>query len=174
MAKVSFTKLGLKVNQEVKTINFNEQTIEVKQYLPVNDKLELISNVINSAHDENNFSNPVKISVFTTLEIMYAYTNINFTDKQKEDPTKLYDILISSGFACEVFRAIPEAEYHEIISGIEDSINAIYTYRNSVMGILDTISTDYSNLNLDASEIQKKIGDPENMEFLKQVLTKLG
>lgn len=70
MAKVSLTKLGLKINQDVKNIDFNEQTIEVKQYLPVNDKLELISNVINSAHDENNFSNPVKVSVFTTLEIM--------------------------------------------------------------------------------------------------------
>ena len=174
MAKVSLTKLGLKVNQDIKNIEFNEQIIEVKQYLPINDKLELISNVINLAHDENNFSNPVKVSVFTTLEMMYAYTNINFTDKQKEDPTKLYDMLVSSGLVTEVFRAIPEEEYHEIVSGVEDSIEAIYAYRNSVMGILDTISTDYSNLNLDASEIQKKIGDPENMEFLKQVLTKLG
>ena len=56
MAKVSFTKLGLKLNSEVKTIQFNGQDIEIKQYLPVNDKLELISNVINLAHDENNFS----------------------------------------------------------------------------------------------------------------------
>ena len=174
MAKVSLTKLGLKVNQDVKDIEFNGQIIEVKQYLPVNDKLELIGNVINSAHDENNFSNPVKVSVFTTLEIMYAYTNINFTEKQKEDPTKLYDMLISSGLFCEVINVIPEAEYHEIVSGVEDSINAIYTYRNSVMGILDTISTDYSNLDLDASDIQSKIADPENMAFLKDVLTKLG
>lgn len=174
MAKVSLTKLGLKVNQDIKTIEFNEQIIEIKQYLPVNDKLELISNVINLAHDENNFSNPVKVSVFTTLEIMYAYTNINFTEKQKEDPTKLYDMLISSGLVCEVINAIPEAEYHEVICGVEDSINAIYTYRNSVMGILDTISTDYSNLNLDASEIQKKLSDPNNLTLLKDVLTKLG
>ena len=174
MAKVSLTKLGLKVNQDVRTIEFNEQTIEVKQYLPINDKLELISNVINASHDDNNFSNPVKVSVFTTLEIMYAYTNINFTEKQKEDPTKLYDMLISSGLVCEVINAIPEAEYHEIICGVEDSVNAIYTYRNSVMGILDTISTDYSNLNLDASEIQKKLSDPNNLTLLKDVLTKLG
>ena len=174
MAKVSLTKLGLKVNQDVKNIEFNGQIIEVKQYLPVNDKLELIGNVINSAHDENNFSNPVKVSVFTTLEIMYAYTNVNFTDKQKEDPTKLYDMLISSGFACEVFRAIPEAEYHEIISGIEDSIEAIYTYRNSVLGILDNITNDYDGMNLDATNIYNKLADPDNMDLIKQVLTKLG
>jgi hypothetical protein len=167
MAKVSLTKLGLKVNQDVKDIEFNGQIIEVKQYLPVNDKLELIGNVINSAHDENNFSNPVKVSVFTTLEIMYAYTNINFTEKQKEDPTKLYDMLISSGFACEVFRAIPEEEYHEIVSGVEDSIEAIYTYRNSVLGILDNITSDYDGMNLDATNIYNKLADPDNMDLIK-------
>lgn len=174
MAKVSLTKLGLKINQDIKTIEFNEQTIEVKQYLPVNDKLELISNVINASHDENNFSNPVKVSVFTTLEIMYSYTNINFTDKQKEDPTKLYDMLISSGLVAAVINAIPESEYHEVLCGVSDSIDAVYTYQNSIMGILDNISTDYSNLNLDASEIHKNLADPNNMALLKQILTQLG
>ena len=106
MAKVSLTKLGLKVNQDVKIVDFNEQDIEVKQYLPVNEKLELISNVINLSHDDNNFANPVKISIFTTLEIMYAYTNINFTEKQKEDPSKLYDMLISSGLVKLTFAII--------------------------------------------------------------------
>lgn len=174
MAKVSLTKLGLKVNQDIKIIEFNEQTIEVKQYLPVNDKLELISNVINASHDDNNFANPVKVSVFTTLEIMYAYTNINFTDKQKEDPTKLYDMLISSGLVAAAVNAIPEAEYHEVLCGVSDSIDAIYTYRNSVMGILENISADYGNLNFEASEIHKNLADPNNMALLKQILTQLG
>lgn len=174
MAKVGFTKLGLKVNQNVNYIDFNEQIIEVKQYLPVNDKLELISNVINSSVDNNNFANPVKISVFSTLEIFYAYTNINFTEKQKEDPTKLYDALISSGLVAVVANAIPEAEYHEITRGIADSINAVYTYRNSAMGILESISQDYSGLDFDATAIQSKIADPDNMALLKEVLTKLG
>lgn len=174
MAKVSFTKLGLKMNQEISTIEFNEQIIEVKQYLPINTKLELISNVINMSADENNFANPVKVSIFTTLEILYAYTNINFTDKQKEDPAKLYDILISSGLVAKIIEAIPEAEYQEIICGVADSIEAVYKYRNSILGILDAVSTDYSALDLDATSIQKKLADPENMALLKQVLTKLG
>ena len=174
MAKLAFTKLGLKLNQEIKTINFNEQTIEVKQYLPIQDKLELISNVINLSADENNFANPVKVSVYTTIEIISKYTNINFTEKQKEDVTKLYDLLISTGLIEEIVKAIPEAEYNEVLKGIADSVEAVYTYRNSIFGILDTISTDYSNLNLDASEIQKKLADPNNMELLKGILTKLG
>ena len=174
MAKVSLTKLGLKVNQDVKNIEFNEQNIEVKQYLPINEKLELISSVINSSADENNFSNPVKENVFLTLEILYHYTNINFTDKQKEDPVKLYDLVVSSGLVNKVTDLIPEEELDEVINGVAQSVKAIYTYRNSVLGILESISKDYSNLDLDATEIQQKLADPDNMALLKQVLTKLG
>ena len=174
MAKVSLIKLGLKVNQDVKNIEFNEQIIEVKQYLPINEKLELISSVINSAADENNFSNPVKENVFLTLEILYHYTNINFTDKQKEDPVKLYDLVVSSGLVNKVTDLIPEEELDEVINGVAQSVETIYTYRNSVLGILESISKDYSNLDLDATEIQQKLADPDNMALLKQVLTKLG
>ena len=174
MAKVSLTKLGLKVNQDVKNIEFNEQNIEVKQYLPINEKLELISSVINSAADENNFSNPVKENVFLTLEILYHYTNINFTDKQKEDPVKLYDLVVSSGLVNKVTDLIPEEELDEVINGVAQSVKAIYTYKNSALGILESISQDYSALNLDATEIQQKLADPDNMALLKQVLTKLG
>ena len=174
MAKVSLTKLGLKVNQDIKNIEFNEQIIEVKQYLPINEKLELISSVINSAADENNFSNPVKENVFLTLEILYYYTNINFTDKQKEDPVKLYDLVVSSGLVNKVTDLIPEEELDEVINGVAQSVKAIYTYKNSILGILESISQDYSDLNLDATEIQQKLADPDNMALLKQVLTKLG
>lgn len=174
MAKVSFTKLGLSKNQEVKEVKFNEQTIEVKQYLPVNDKLMLISDVINSSMSENNFANPVQVSVFTTIGILEYYTNINFTEKQKEDPAKLYDLVISNDFAGKIMEVIPEEEYEQLIDGIEESIEAYYKYRNSVMGILDAVSNDYSNLNLDASKIQKELGDPANMTLLREVLTKLG
>lgn len=175
MAKVSFSKLGLTKNQEVKILNWNEQNIEVRQYLPISEKLELISNVINFAHDGNtNFANPVQVEVFTGLELLYAYTNISFTDKQKEDPAKLFDLVKSSRLLDSVIMLIPAKEYTDLVTGVQNSITAIYAYQNSVMGVLDNISTDYSNLNLDATEIQKALSDPNNMALLKNVLTKLG
>jgi hypothetical protein len=42
------------------------------------------------------------------------------------------------------------------------------------MGVLETVSTDYSNLNLDAQNIQRALGDSENLTLLKDVITKLG
>jgi hypothetical protein len=174
MAKLSFTKLGLAQNKAVKTINYNGQIIEVKQYLPVNDKLELISNVINLSADENNFANPVKVSVYAVLEIIDTYTNISFTEKQKEDPCKLYDLLVGNGLSTMILSTIPVEELTELLTGIDDSINAIYTYRNSVMGILEMVQGDYSGLTLDAQNIQTAISDPGNLTFLKDVMTKLG
>ena len=172
--KPTFAKLKLQKNVEVKTIVFNDFEIEVKQYLPVNDKLALISRVLNQASDENNYSNPVKEDIFGTLEIIFAYTNIGFTDKQKEDPCNLYDTMVSCGLADMIINAIPSTEYKAIVDGINTCGNAIYTYRNSVLGILDIVSTDYSALEFDATNIQKALADPSNMVLLKDVLTKLG
>ena len=174
MAKVSFTKLGLKKKEEIKNITINDQVIEVKQYLPISDKINIITNVIENSADDNNFANPVKVEVFANLEIMYAYTNISFTDKQKGDPTKLYDLLEENGIIAEVIAAIPENEYALLLGWIDETIEAFYTYRNSVMGIMEQISTDYSNLSLDATEIQQKLADPQNLELLKDIMTKLG
>ena len=175
MAKVSFTKLGLKVNQEIKVIEWNEQKIEVKQYLPINQKLELISNVINLSHDgQNNYSNPVRVDVYTALEVIDAYTNINFTEKQREDPTKIYDLLKSNGVLDAIIDSIPEVEYSSLINGIYRSIDAVYTYHNSVLGILEAVSTDYENLNLDMNNVKEAMGDPNSVLLLKDVLDKLG
>ena len=174
MAKLSFNKLGLTKNQDIVNITFNDQVIEIKQYLPVNDKLQLISNVINQSANDNNIAKPIKVSIFTVLEMIDFYTNSSFTEKQKEDPSKLYDLIISNNLAKTITGAIPQVELDELMSGIKDSVEAIYKYKNSAMGIMEAISTDYSNLDFNASEIQSKLADPENMNFLKDVLSKLG
>ena len=174
MAKIGFTKLSLKRKNEVKTITINNNQIEIKQYLPVNEKLDLIARVINGAHDQNNFPNPIKIEVIGTLEMIMAYTNISFTEKQKEDIPKLYDLLEENGVIKDIISQIPEDEYNFIIDGINKTVDEVYTYNNSVLGILEAVSKDYSNLDFDATQIQKKMADPENLKLVRDVLTKLG
>lgn len=174
MAKVAFSKLGLKKQNEIKTVIINEQEIEVKQYLPINEKLDLITRVLSGAHDQNNFANPIKIEVIGTLEIIMAYTNLNFTEKQKNDLAKLYDLLDENQIINQIIELIPESEYQFLINGIDETIKSFYSYQQSILGILDTVSADYSQLDLDASSLQQMIGDPQNLELLKNVLTKMG
>lgn len=175
MAKIPFSKLGLKTAKaEVKTITINEQEVEVKQYLPIQDKLNLVSNVINAAAaQDENYKNPIKLDVFGALEMLYAYTNLTFTDKQKEDPSKLYDILDSNHIFDIVFDEIPDEEYNFIVAGIEESSDAIYEYHNSVLGVLEAVSNDYENLNFDVEQLMKNIDNKDNLTLLKDVVTKL-
>ena len=174
MAKVAFSKLALSKTSTVGTVEINGQPVEVKTYLPVDEKLALIGEVINKSHDENNFPNPVKIEVFFVIAVVKYYTNISLTEKQLETPTKIYDMLISQGTFGLITTMIPPKELNSLKESLDKTLDAIYTYRNSVLGILDSVSTDYSNLNLDAAGIQKTIADPNNLALLKDVLTKLG
>ena len=173
MAKLAFSKLGLKVNNEITYIHFNDQVIEVKQYISVNDKLKLISDVINKSVDEHSFCNPVKVNVFAALGIIEYYTNISFTDKQKEDPVKLYDLFQSNGLIQKICDVIPKEEFDELMNGIWDSTEAIYTYRNSIMGILDNVSNDYDNVNVDVNKTIEQIKNLDH-SFLSEVMDKLG
>ena len=175
MAKVAFSKLKLKINEEIKQVKLNDEiTIEVKQYLPIQEKLALMGRVIELAHmQDENYSNPVKAAVFRDLAIIENDTNIAFTDRQKEDPAKLYDLLYSTGTIDTVLNNIPEDEYTKIVVGVQDSIEAVYKYQNSILGILDTIKTDYDNMKLDIDSLNQTITDPETLKFVKSILTNL-
>jgi hypothetical protein len=91
--------------------------------------LDIVASIVNRAHDgESNFSNPIKVDIYTTLEIVYNYTNINFTDKQKEDVLKMYDLVVSSGLYNEVLKLIPDEEYNRLINAIDKTITSVYAY----------------------------------------------
>ena len=175
MAKLAFSKLALKLQEEVKTLECGEQIIEIKQYLPLDKKLEMIGDIVNKCWDpEANFYNPCQYEVLINFEMIKAYTNIAFTEKQKEDFSKTYDLLDSNNLITEILDIIPADDYYFIKRGVVDTIKAIYEYDHSAYGILDNIKNNYNNLDLDASEIQQKLADPENMDLLKSVLAKLG
>ena len=174
MAKIPFTKLQLKKINESKEFTYNEQVITVKQYLPIQDKLALISRVINSAADEYNFTNPVKLDMYLALEIVFTYTNLSFTEKQKEDIAKLYDLLEENKIFDKVIELIPEEEYDTLWEGVVELSESIYAYQTSVLGILDTVNRDYKDMDLEATKIQSELADPNNLTLLKDVLTKLG
>ena len=173
---INLKSLKLEDNFELSNIiNINGLEVRVKNYLPVNKKLELISTVIEqSFSDNNNFINPLKVEVFSMLNIVEYYTDIKFTEEEWENPDKTYDLLEFNKVFKDIVLNIPKIEYESLIEDLKETIQEIYKYRNSVFGILDSISQDYSALQLDATDIQNKISDPNNLTLLKDVLKKLG
>lgn len=169
---MEFKDLGLVVNDQKKTVKFNDKEFTVRQYLPIEEKLALISRVMNLSHDTS-FANPVKVEIYGHLEMVFTYTDIEFTEEEVENTGTLYDLLECSGLLAAIIEAIPQAEYDFMVQSIEESITAYYAYENSALGILNSISEDYSNLNLDVDKLTEKLKS-EDLQTVKEIVTKLG
>lgn len=174
MAKFAFSKLGLKVDDVTDSLLWGENTIEVKRYLPLNDKLTLVQTILNETVDENGYYNPIQLDVYTVIEVTMAYTNLSFTDKQKEDPQKLYDLLVSSGFWAMLKQTIAKMEFEYIEGKTKELIDNIYKYRNSAVGIMENMNMDYSNLAELSSQIENSLQNKENIGLVKDILDKMG
>ena len=174
--KIGLTKLGLKKNTNLIPLEWGDQIIQIREYLPIEDKIGVIERIVNQSLDNNNFANPVRIMINTVLEVIFAYTtNINFTDKQKEDRLGLYDLLVSSGLWKAIENKLAEAgELNIIQNTVREVIDEIYKYKNSTLGILQAVSEDYSNLELNINKLQEEISNPENAKLLKNVIDKMG
>lgn len=174
MAQVSYNKLGLKpdLNKVEKIQVSSETVIEVKQFLPFEKKLDVLSTIINKSVDDRGFYNSARVQFNTDMELIFAYTNIKFTDKQLEDIMKIYDNLVVSGLGEQIYNKIPVTERNWFYNHVNVSVKNIMDYRNSVYGILDSLQTDYSNLNLDVDAIKDKLTNDTNIKDLKDIFDK--
>lgn len=174
MVKVNLTKLNKIKSLDPIDIKIGEETISVIQYLPLEKKLTVMQNIIEQAgNNEEGFYNIVKLTVFYTIEMLRAYTNISFTEKQLEEPQKLYDIIVLNNIWETVKDSIPEKERDYIWDNTCALAREITEYNHSALGILKLMSDDYENLNFDVQEITEKLSDRTNLDLVRNLLTKL-
>ena len=139
MAKVSYLNLKLKVDNSIKKIENTE--IEVLQYLPVEDKYDLINIALQKSRVEGKH-NALLLDMYFHLFIVYMYTNISFTDKQKENEYKIYDTLKSNGLLDTILTYIPDEEYNELYSFLIEDLEKREKYDLSISGLISTIVND--------------------------------
>lgn len=163
--KVSYASLKLKVDTEVKTFDFEGNKIEVLQYLPIEDKYSLINIALQSSK-EGNIYNQVKLEAIFNLYIVMMYSNITFTDKQKEDLFKLYDRLQSNGIIDSVIMNMAEGEYKELYNLLSKTLEDKLHYDNTAAGVINNL---IESLPAQAEEMQK-IVDNFDKEKFKNVL----
>lgn len=174
MAKLAFSKLGLKVQDATDPVIIGENTIEVKRYLPLKDKIELVQTIVNETVDDKGYYNPIQLEAFKVIEVTAAYANISFTEKQREDVYKLYDQLVSTGFWSILWNSISQSERDYIDTKIAKIIDNIYQYRNSAVGVLENLNVDYDRLAADAKDVESSLSNKDNLTLVRDVLTKMG
>lgn len=139
--KVSYANMKLKTNTEVNTFEFCGQKIEVLKYLPAADKYDLLMITLQKSL-EGNIYNEFKLNLFFELNLVYMYTNISFTEKQREDEFKLYDTLRSNGFFELFYEALDDKEYEELFDQIAELKATMEKSKGSVAGVIANIIED--------------------------------
>lgn len=141
MAKISYANMKLKTKDNTTIVDFNGNNIEVLQYLPIGKKYDLIMIAVQNAYEDGVY-NILKLDMYFHLYLVYMYSNISFTDKQKEDELKLYDTLKSSGLLDIIISNIPEDEYTTLFKYIQDTIQAKTQYSQSFSGVINKLIND--------------------------------
>lgn len=141
MAKVSYANMKLKTNENIKEVQLGQTKIEVKQYLPVEEKYSFLNIVLQNSL-ENDVYHPVKVDMYFHLYLVYLYTNINFTDKQKEDESKLFDVLLTNGIIEGVITTMPEAEYNMLVNLLNQMIEKNEKYKTTFAGVIGKFIND--------------------------------
>lgn len=158
MAQITFSSLKLKTPTEVNTFDFMGKTIEVDTYMPVNDKLDIMAIAMQKA-EENGIYNPMLLDIFFHLNLVYMYCNITFTDKQKEDELKIFDLLQSNGFF-DLFLPFIEEDYAEMRECLDSMTEDIIHYNNSAGHIVQNLIQDLPQ-NAEAAKMIVDSFDPE-------------
>lgn len=167
MSKITYTKLGLKVNTDVNTFDYNGQTVEVLKYLPISEKQDVIQIALQKAAIGDGTYSDLLLDQYFNLNLVYCYSNITFTAKQREDEDKLYDQLESSGFMTAFISAMEKSEYTYLFNGLKSVRENSEKAAMSVGGAITKIVTDLPK----NAEAAAKLVDSFDPEKYQSVIT---
>ena len=153
MAILNYKDLNISKKNTIKSFKWGDQEIEVLTYLPIEDMYDVVMITLQKSL-EDEYYNPIKLDMFYHLNLVYAFTNLVFTDEERANESKLYDEMVSSGFMTEFLNNLDEHVYTEMQENIEN-IAKMKMENNKSIGVA----------------ITKFIKDiPANIETMKEIV----
>jgi hypothetical protein len=111
---MNFNELELKINDKVRILKFKNKDIKVKQYLPIQDKLNLIQIALQQSLDEGVYNDGLLTAYFHTYVVMF-YTDLEFTEEEKQDVLTLFNLMDSENLIGSVIELIPQSEFGDLL-----------------------------------------------------------
>lgn len=160
---MKYSDLGLKVNSTEKQVKLgNGVTINVKQYLPISDKMSLINIALENSICGDGYYDPVLLEMLFNVYVVFSYTDLEFTDEEKGEIGQIYDEMLSNGYIDKILNAIPENEYNELLGYLEEKRAAAERYKGS---LADAIQNLMTNLPKNAEAAQKIIDEFDENKY---------
>lgn len=152
MAKYGYASMKLKTDNSTMPLNFKDvdeelvnkykdMPITVQKYLSMSDKYDLVMITLQKSK-EGGIYNPIKIDMYFHLHLIYMYTNLSFTENQKEDEAKIYDNLKSNGFIDIFLNTIDENEYEDLWSYLNEQMELDMKYNSTIAGVINNFIED--------------------------------
>ena len=174
MAKISLTKIA-DVKIPAKTVKFNDEIdFTIIQYLPIEDKINLLERVVNKSCDSTGFVNPLLSQIHFAIEMVKEYLNLNITEKQSENTAKLYDKLLNAGVINFLWENLPEGELNAMEDCFADLVEFYNTYNMSAAGVVNAISNNFTATETDMSDLIDALGQTDGYKTIQEAIAKLG
>ena len=95
--------------------------------------------------------NPIKLDMYFHLHLVYMYSNLSFTEKQKEDEEKIYDAVVSGRYI--------SLDSDEKIVTVENSSGQTLDFSAIKKGQLLTVydSETYTRVIINSDSVSAKI-----------------
>ena len=159
-----YSNLNLKVNTDYNTISILPgQDINVLKYVSIEEKNDIVQLTLQES-EENGLFNLFKVKLFFALYTVYTYTDIEFTQEEKDDPTALYDELKSNGILDAIFNSFEKTEYDELVVTLERTMKDRLAYRNTIASVLNNF---VQNLPVNATAAKNIIDQFDPAAFQK-------
>ena len=163
---MNYKDLNLHINNNMYSIEVQGKKINIKKYLPINDKKDLIEITLQKAEESNGTYNEILIDMYFNLYLIYLYTDIEFTDEDREDEMKLYDELESSGLLERIIDKIPEDEYDTLIDYLKTMQKGDISYKHSAAAMVQKLIVDLPK----NAEAAAKIVEDFDLKKYKEVV----
>lgn len=144
----------------------NNTDIKVLQYLPIEDKNSIIQMALQNS-EENTIYNEYKLQMYFELYITYMYSDIEFTEEEKEDEVHLYDVLKSNGIIEKIIEAIPQVEYIDLCNKLSVTKENKMKYRNSIASVVNNFINELPTNANTAKDIIEKFNPEDFMQVIK-------
>lgn len=161
---MKYSDLNLKTNIKTNIAKIGDIEIEVLEYLPIRDKIDLIQLALQKA-EEDGVYNDMKLDMYFNLYLIYMYTNLEFTDEEKEDEYTLYDELQSNNIIISVIGAMDENEYDALIEYLKIMKDTNVQYNLSAAAMLQTFVQDMPKNAAAAAEIMNSFDENKYREI---------
>lgn len=143
----------------MRTFEWNDQTVEVRQFLPFKEALAFVNDVVDGCFDESGTFIPEALDFLKRYELIKQYTNITMPN----DTATIYAILYGTELYDDILEFVNLDQLDALHVTISKRIEMITNDQKEKLE--SKISELYSTLSNFANTIQEVFGDTTGEQF---------